>query len=246
MSVGKLVASPELRADLDAWLARFAAPGMCNPDDQTACVDGEPSRETASKDSRSHAQRQHDALNALVRGQLGDPKLGVHNGLPVTVVVSTTLKELTSAAGHAVTGGGTLLPMRDVIRMARHAYHYLAVFDDHQSRPLYLGRSRRIASPDQRVVLYAKDRGCTFPGCDAPGYVSEVHHVDEWAAGGLTNIDKLTFGCHPHHKLHEMGWRTRKLANGETEWIPPPHLQMPSGTNDFHHPERYLPDDDAA
>jgi hypothetical protein len=166
--------------------------------------------------------------------------------LPVTVVVSTTLKELASGAGQAVTGGGTLLPMRDVIRMARHAYHYLAVFDDHRSRPLYLGRSRRIASPDQRVVLYAKDRGCTFPGCDAPGYVSEVHHVDDWASGGLTNIDKLTFVCHPHHKLHEMGWRTRKLANGETEWIPPPHLQMPSGTNDFHHPERYLPDDDAA
>ena len=30
MSIGKLVASPELRANLDAWLARFAAPGMCN------------------------------------------------------------------------------------------------------------------------------------------------------------------------------------------------------------------------
>ena len=29
MSIGKLVASPELRANLDAWLARFAAPG-CN------------------------------------------------------------------------------------------------------------------------------------------------------------------------------------------------------------------------
>ena len=94
--------------------------------------------------------------------------------------------------------------------------------------------------------MHAKDRGCTFPGCDAPGYVSEVHHVDDWAAGGLTNIDLLTFGCHPHHKLHEMGWRTRKLATGETEWIPPPHVRIPGGTNDFHHPERYLPNDDAA
>jgi len=28
------------------------------------------------------------------------------------MVVSTTLKELQSGAGHAVTGGGTLLPMR--------------------------------------------------------------------------------------------------------------------------------------
>jgi Domain of unknown function (DUF222) len=64
MSIGKLVASPELRANLDAWLARFAAPRMCNPDDESPCVTGEPGREVASKDSRSHAQRQHDALKA--------------------------------------------------------------------------------------------------------------------------------------------------------------------------------------
>ncbi|MGD1237388.1 HNH endonuclease signature motif containing protein [Mycobacterium seoulense] len=238
MSVGKLVASPELRADLDAWLARFAAPGMCNPDDETPCVEGEPSDEAASGDSRSHAQRQHDALNALVRARLGDPKLGSHNGLPVTVIVSTTLQELTAATGRAVTGGGTVLPMRDVIRMARHAYHYLAVFDEHSGRPIYLGRSRRIASPDQRVVLYAKDRGCTHPGCDAPGYWCEVHHVDEWAAGGLTDADRLTFACTPHHKLIEKGWRTRKLPNGRTEWIPPPRSGRGPGTNDYHHPER--------
>lgn len=238
MSIGKLVASPELRANIDAWLARFAAPGMCNPADETPCVDGEPSDESASGDLRSHAQRQHDALNALVRGQLGDPKLGRHNGLPVTVIVSTTLQELTAATGRAVTGGGTVLPMRDVIRMAGHAYHYLAVFDEHSNRPLYLGRSRRIATPDQRIVLYAKDRGCTHPGCDAPGYWCEVHHLDEWAAGGHTDADKLTFACTPHHKLIEKGWRTRKLPNGRTEWIPPPRLGRGPGSNDYHHPER--------
>jgi Domain of unknown function (DUF222)/HNH endonuclease len=244
MSIGKLVASPELRANLDAWLARFAAPGMCNPDDQTPCVTGEPDQDVAGKDLRSHAQRQHDALNALVRGQLGDPKLGVHNGLPVTVVVSTTLQELTAATGQAVTGGGTLLPMSDVIRMASHAYHYLAVFDDHQNRPLYLGRSHRIASPDQRVVLYAKDRGCTAPGCDVPGYWTEVHHVDDWARGGQTNIDKLTLACKPDHNLAEKGWRTIKLGNGQTEWIPPPHLDHGQArTNNYHHPERFFEDE---
>jgi hypothetical protein len=245
MSIGKLIASPELRANLDAWLARFAAPGMCNPDDQTPCVEGEPSEEATNRDLRGHAQRQHDAVNALVRGQLGDPKLGAHNGLPVTVIVSTTLKELTAGTGRAVTGGGTLLPMRDVIRMAGHAYHYLAVFDEHQSRPLYLGRSRRIASPDQRVVLYAKDRGCTHPGCDVPGYWCEVHHVDDWAAGGLTNIDKLTLGCKPHHKLVDEGWRTRKRPDGRTEWIPPPGFGRGARTNDYHHPERLFDDGDA-
>ncbi|OBH26652.1 maturase [Mycobacterium sp. E342] len=238
MSVGKLVASPELRANLDAWLARFAAPGMCNPDDEKPCVEGEPSDESASGDVRSHAQRQHDALNALVRGLLGDPKLGAHNGLPVTVIVSTTLQELTAGSGRAVTGGGTVLPMGDVIRMARHAYHYLAVFDEHSDRPLYLGRTRRIATPDQRIVLYAKDRGCTHPGCDAPGYWCEVHHLDDWASGGLTDADKLTFACTQHHKLIDRGWRTRKLPNGRTEWIPPPRFGRGPGSNDYHHPER--------
>jgi hypothetical protein len=241
MSIGKLVATPELRANLDAWLAKFAAPGMCNPDDESPCVTGQPTQETADKDLRSHAQRQHDALNALVRGQLGDPKLGTHNGLPVTVIVSTTLQELTTGAGQAVTGGGTLLPMRDLISMASHAYHYLAVFDEHDNRPLYLGRSKRIASADQRVVLYARDRGCTAPACDIPAYWTEVHHDDEWSHGGPTDIDKLTLTCKPEHKLLEKGWRTIKLVNGQTQWIPPPQLEHGQArTNDYHHPERFF------
>jgi len=48
-------------------------------------------------------------------------------------------------------------------------------------------------------VLHAKDRGCTAPGCDAPGYRCEVHHVDEWATGGPTNVDTLTFTCPDNH-----------------------------------------------
>lgn len=234
MSIGKLVASPELRANLDAWLARFAAPGGCNPDNENTCAADEP-------DTRNHAQRQHDALNALVRGQLGDPKLGRHNGLPVTVIVSTTLQELSAAAGRAVTGGGTVLPMRDLIRMASHAYHYLAVFDEHENRPLYLGRARRIASADQRLVLHAKDRGCTAPGCNVPAYWTEVHHMDDWARGGRTDIDRLTLACKPHHKLVDKGWRTIKLENGSTQWIPPPHLDHDQArVNDYHHPERFF------
>lgn len=242
MSVGRLVASPELRAMLDAWLAKFAAPGMCNPEDQNPVVTGEPAPEAADRDARSYAQRQHDALCALVRGQLGDPTLGRHNGLPVTLVVSATLEQLHSGAGVATTAGGSLLPMRDVIRMASHAWHYLAVFDGHNECALYLGRSKRIATADQRVVLHAKDRGCTAPGCDMPGYLCEVHHVDEWADGGATDIDTLTFACGPHHRLiRPGGWKTRKRRDGTVEWLPPPVLPLKPGKNDFHHPERLLP-----
>lgn len=243
MSEAKLIATPQLRAYLEAWLARYAAPGMCNPDDQTPCTDGQPSDEATRTDLRDVGKRNHDALEVLARSQLGKPQLGTHHGLPVTVIVSTTLHELRAGAGVALTAGGTLIPMRDLIRMASHAYHYLAVFDEHTSRPLYLGRTRRTASPDQWIVLYTRDRGCTAPGCPVPGYHTEAHHMKPWSHGGLTDITNLTLACHPEHQLMDHGWTTQPRPDGTTEWIPPPHLNQPGRTNTYHHPERLLPDD---
>ena len=151
----------------------------------------------------------------------------------------TTLQELESGTGKAATGGCTWLPMRDAIRMASSAYHYLVVFDKHSNRPLYLGRTR-IASADQRIVLHARDGGCTAPGCDKPGYECDVMHLRAHARGGLTEPDNLGFGCHADHKLHDEGWTARLNDDGVVEWQPPPHLDLPPGVNNFHHPERYL------
>ncbi|WP_179468831.1 HNH endonuclease signature motif containing protein [Mycolicibacterium vinylchloridicum] len=242
MSVGRLIADPELRAELDAWFAKFAAPGMCNPENPTLT----PTDEAVERDLRSYGQRQHDALKALVRGQLGDPKFGQHNGLPVTVIATATVQDLQNKAGHAVTAGGTLLPIPDLIRMAAHAFHYLALFDGVNGRALWLGRTKRIASADQRIMLHGKDRGCTRPGCDAPGYHSGVHHAaKDWKYGGNTDIEDLTLACPPDNQLVETGgWATRQLPNGQTEWIPPPGLPMlRGGVNDYHHPERLLDND---
>ncbi len=238
---------PEARATLDAVLAKLAAPGMCNPENDTPCVDGPASQTAIQGDARSQPQRNHDALKAMSRSVLASGELGQHNGLPATVIVSTTLNELESGCGQAVTAGGTLLPMCDVIRLASHAYHYLVIFDRHSEIPLYLGRSRRTASAGQRIVLHAKDRGCTKPGCTAPGYWCQAHHVDGWAADhGPTNIDKLTLACGPDNRLVEQrGWRTRKRKDGRTEWIPPAHLDTGQPrVNDYHHPQNYLVNND--
>ncbi len=158
--------TPEARATWEAVLAKLAAPGMCNPDDQTPVVDGAPSEEAIQRDTRSPAQRHHDGLNAALRAVLASGELGRHNGMPATIVVTTTLKDLESAAGKGLTGGGTIMPMSDVIRLARHAHHYLAVFD--KGKPVALYHGKRLASAGQRIVLYAKDRGCSAPGWTSP------------------------------------------------------------------------------
>lgn len=234
--------TPEARATVEAVWAKLAAPGMCNPDDENPCVDGCPSEQAIERDSRSTGQRQHDALNAALRGLLSSGKLGMHNGLPASIIVTTTLAELEAAAGRGLTGGGTLLPMSDVIRLARHARHYLAIFDN--GKPLALYSTKRLASAAQRIVLYARDRGCSAPGCTAPGYYCEVHHVTDWVKCHATDANDLTFACGPHHRLlRPGGWATRKDAKGDTEWIPPPHLDRGQArTNTFHHPEKLLQD----
>jgi Domain of unknown function (DUF222) len=236
--------TPEARATLEAVLAKTAAPGMCNPEDDAPVVDGPPGQDAQRRDTRSAAQRHHDGLNAALRALLASGELGQHNGLPASIIVSTTLQELETAAGSAITGGGTRVPMSDVIRLARHAHHYLAIFDKGKALALY--HSKRLASPGQRIVLYAKDRGCTRPGCDVPGYNCEVHHIHEWASTHCTDVNTLALACGADHPLVEPGgWTTRKRHDGTTEWIPPPHLDYGQPrTNTYWHPEKLLADGD--
>ena len=242
---------PELRATLDAIFAKLAAPGYCNPDDDEPCVDGVPSQEQITNDSRSVAQRTHDALQTVCRAMLASGKLGQFNGLPVTVVATTTLSELSAAAGRAHTGGGTHLPIPTLIRMAANAHPYLALFHSPREIQLYHGRTRRTASPGQRLVLSALERGCTKPDCTAPPNRCQVHHAErDWQHGGSTNIDELTLACGCDNRLVDgtsTGWTTRKRkSDNRTEWIPPRHLDRgQSRVNLYHHPETVLrPDDD--
>ncbi len=235
--------TPEARATIDAVFAKLAAPGMCNPADPAPCVDGQASQEAIEHDTRTAGQRNHDALNAAGRALLASGALGQHNGLPASIIVTTSLRELEAAAGRGLTGGGTLLPMSDVIRLASHAHHYLAIFD--KGKAIGLFHTKRLASPGQRIVLYAKDRGCSFPNCDVPGYYTEAHHVTAWAKTHTTDINDLALGCGGHHPLAEQGWTTRKNQHGDTEWIPPPHLDHGQPRiNTYHHPEKLLRDDE--
>ncbi|TQR86982.1 HNH endonuclease [Mycobacterium hodleri] len=232
---------PEARATLEPGLAKLSAPGMSNPDDCEPRTSGTPSQEQIDSDTRNHGQRTHDALIALARTAMSSGELGQHNGLPVTVIVTTTLQDLEAARGSGATGGGSLLPMADLIRMASHAHHYLAVFDKHTNEALYLGRTKRLASAAQRIMLHARDRGCTKPGCTVPGYGAQVHHTNGWAKNnGQTNIDEVTFACGGDNRLAEQGWTVTVGPDG-VQWIPPPAIDVGQARlNYLHHPERLL------
>ena len=61
-----------------------------------------------------------------------------------------------------------------------------------------------------------------------------------WLTTRCTDINDLTLACGIDNRLAEKGWTTRKNATGETEWIPPPHLDYGQPRiNPYHHPERF-------
>ncbi len=222
--------TPELRALLEAAWAKLAAPGAGVPDGDT--------------DTRSQPQRNHDAMVTAIRELFASGELGTHNGLPVSIIVTTSLKDLEAGAGRARTGGGTRIPLPTLIGWAATAHHYLAIFDG--AKPLALFHAKRFANLAQRLMLLAKDGGCTRPGCDTPGYHSEAHHLSGWTNTYVTDIHDLTLACGIDNRLAEKGWTTRKNAKSDTEWLPPAHLDHGQPRiNTFHHPEKlFAPDDD--
>ena len=90
--------------------------------------------------------------------------------------------------------------------------------------PLSHGRTRRLPTAAQRRAISARDRGCVFPGCDAPPNRCDGHHRRHWKRDlGPTdtdNIDLVCTGTH-HPLLHEGGWELERDEHGRPCWYTP-------------------------
>ncbi|MGO3325529.1 DUF222 domain-containing protein [Gordonia sp. (in: high G+C Gram-positive bacteria)] len=217
--------TPSLRAKLDVILTAWAAPGMNNPEDpesphgaaDRADLDVDVLTAARERDTRTAAQRNHDALAAMADFVLGHSALGRPDRIPAELVVTVTDQELAAEAGVALTATGARLPVRDLVEVAARATPHLAVFKAHTAEVLYLGRGKRFAGKAQRLAMFARDRGCSGPECDVPFSRTEAHHVVRWENGGLTDIDNLGGACGKHNRSEGSGagkWTTAILADG--------------------------------
>ncbi|SIS00708.1 HNH endonuclease signature motif containing protein [Williamsia sterculiae] len=220
---------PVTRALWDVLAEKWARPGMNNPDDPESPV-GDADKvhadvlaAAAKRDTRTAAQRNHDAFTLMLRTITESGVLGQHRGLPAQVIVTMTLEELEAETGIATTASGGTLPVRDALALAGTSRPFLALLDD-ADRPLFFGRQRRLASADQRMALIASQRGCTRPGCDQPATRVAVHHVTEWKNGGLTDVTVLALACDADHAQindSEHGWITEIITpdTGPPHWV---------------------------
>jgi len=150
-------------------------------------------------DTRSTPARRADVLLDILNGATDRPHLTVH-------VTPGGFNRTES--GISETGSGTFLTAEEVKRLACDANLTRVVFDS-ESRPLDVGRTRRLVTPAQRIAVTARDLRCVFPGCDRPSHHCDVHHLTHWVDGGTTTVDNLVLLCRHHHVLiHQVGWST--------------------------------------
>ena len=157
--------------------------------------------------------QQADALVAVVRSYLdGSADQDAATADHYQVVVHADAKSLTGGAGHAD------LPIDTVKRLLCDC-SLVTVTEDANGDPLDVGRKQRTVSTPLRRALYARDRGCTFPGCHRKRYL-DGHHLKHWINGGETNPDNMTLLCTHHHRaLHGGGFRIVKEADDTLRFV---------------------------
>jgi hypothetical protein len=65
--------------------------------------------------------------------------------------------------------------------------------------------TQRLANASQRRMLRARDRGCIWPGCDAPATWCQAHHEPPFEDTHRTTTSELLLFCRFHHALRHRG-----------------------------------------
>jgi hypothetical protein len=168
-------------------------------------------------DANAWRAQQADALVAIAKTYLGSGVAAAGSAADrYQVVVHVDEKSLRGGIGRAD------LPIDTVKRLSCDG-SVVSITEAEDGTPLDVGRKQRTVPALLKRALWARDRGCSFPGCDHKHYV-DAHHIEHWADGGATTLDNLTLLCSHHHRLlHEGGFRVRRDAQRR------PYFQRPDG-----------------
>lgn len=201
-----------------------------------------------AKDDRTLVQRRHDALSAILHNYSADKinRTGVG-----TVVVSMSAKdidEMTDAgADHRYpTNTSAMLTPADILRLGATKYNFAVVHDPETGNPLNVGRTKRLATVEQRIALLATQLVCTNPDCTQPFCNCEIHHLKPWQFDGSTDIWNLTTICRPHHAANRdqrdgrgaRGHAERDADTGRVGHRPVPRPGNPHPDIQLNHTER--------
>jgi hypothetical protein len=152
-------------------------------------------------DFRTARQRRHDALEDLANGYLDHADTPVVGGERPHINVVCDIPSLMGVAGgRHETENGEVLDVATLRRLACDSSVSRIVLGP-ISEVIDVGRRTRVIPAPMRRAVMARDRHCTYPGCERSARWCDVHHQTHWADGGPTNPDNLRLLCRHHHTV---------------------------------------------
>lgn len=167
-------------------------------------------------DTRTPRQRRHDGLENLCRDWLNNGTTRTVGGEKPQIILHTDIQALQGLAGGLhETEIGHIVDI-DTLRMVACDCSVTRIVFGLESEILDVGRKTRVWSPAQRRAIIARDRHCQGPGCRAKPRHCDIHHVDHWANGGTTSVDRGTLYCRPCHTREHIKEGPRRRIRSRT------------------------------
>ncbi|HEV3234447.1 MAG TPA: DUF222 domain-containing protein, partial [Candidatus Dormibacteraeota bacterium] len=164
-------------------------------------------------DPRSAGQRRHDALLQLAKGSVLDGG-STGNARRPQVVMVAPLSAMQGEDGPPALLQGLVPISQEELDLLVCEADLSAVLKDAAGNIAFAGKRARTFSLAKRKAMLATNPTCAFGGCNLPATDATMHHVDEYADGGLTTVDTGGPTCWVHHPMiHVEGWAL--VANGD-------------------------------
>ena len=133
-----------------------------------------------SHDMRTPGQRRHDALLTGWKLLFASGRLPNAGGVATMLVLSMDGDDFGTDTGVATTGHGYPVPVSVAKRWLDPEARVLLTLLSKTRGILAYCDKQRLFTEQQRWAMFARDRGCTYPGCDAPLGWLDAHHVTDW------------------------------------------------------------------
>jgi hypothetical protein len=180
-------------------------------------------RPSGAHDDRNRERRLADALVDLSMHALDSGLIPQQGYQRTHLQVTTTLETLRGLPGAAAAELEFSLPIsaKTVERLACDCSITRIVLGS-DSMVIDVGRAKRTISGPARKALNARDRGCTWPGCERSASWTSGHHLKHWLHGGTNKPPNLTLLCYRHHwMVHEGKWQIVRGDDERMLTIPP-------------------------
>lgn len=175
----------------------------------------------AHGEHRTSEQRTADALVAALRASLDLGEAPTQHGIQPHVIVIVKLDDYVSGRGTGEGMWSGPIPV-DEIRRLSHDATITRVLVDARSVPIEASEGRRNVASGVWKTLLARDRGCRWPGCQAPpAWCDAAHGRDPYRDKGRLSPSNGVLLCRRHHRKVDNGRWTIDIRGPDITFIAP-------------------------